>query len=454
MSLQLNTLFNPLFVDSDTTGLQNSAISSTDPHLKPTHTAAAIANEIFASQLKTLARESDYLSYQTKLLTFLEKTNSPWAKQWQSFCQHLNFLQIPKSEKLLLLQAASQCMHSPIEPGELAHLLALTTRLKSVSGVRLFKALFSAQVPPNERRLCHYLTVCRLLVELHEQPCLFKRLQENLPSLSKLIGVLQEMESVFLVAKYPERDIEETILRFGQRDDLIQFPLSPEELTKIKAEYLEVKACIQSLKKTPPLDIKESVKKYAVEWRDQHHLPAKHQFIAIIAETIRHFYKIAPYDTQLLSFLAIIDTPEKLKGRIAQIKTGEGKSTMIAMLTAYMACQGHFVDVVTSSSYLAVRDCEKYAPFYQALGLSVSHICERQPKQSHFHGQILYGTNTDFEFALLRDGLNHAELRYSKLNGQLQPRTFDVVIIDEVDNLFLDTALNSALMSIPGDEDL
>src|SRR5262249_25377511 len=157
------------------------------------------------------------------------------------------------------------------------------------------------------------------------------------------------------------------------------------------------------------------------------------QLIAIITETIRHHFKIAPHDTQILTLLALINVPEKLKGRIAQMKTGEGKSTMIAMHAAFIGCQSLFVDVVTSSSYLAIRDCEKYAPFFKALGLTTSHICHPRPSQSHFHGHILYGTNTDFEFAFLRDGLNRAELRYSKMNETLKPRTFDAVIVDEVD---------------------
>ena len=446
--MQINTIST----DSQNTTYPQSAAIANNPH-SPVQATAAIANNLFTSQLQALSLEPDYFSFQTKVLTFLEKNNPHDLKQWKSFCHHLNLLQIPKSEKLLLLQAASQCIHNPMEPGELAQLLVLTTHLKSVSGVRLFKALFSAQIPYEERCIRHYITACRLLIELHDQPALFKCLKDNLPHLSQLITVLQEMEAAYLTSKYPERDIEETISRFGQCDDLIQFPLSSEELVKIKAEYLEVKACIQTLKKTPPLDITEDVKKYAAEWRDQHNLSAKHHLIALIAETVRRIYKIAPYDTQLLSFLALLDTPEKLKGRIAQIKTGEGKSTMIAMLSVFMACQNHFVDVITSSSYLAVRDCEKYAPFYRVLGLSTSQICALHPEQHHFHSQILYGTNTDFEFALLRDGLSQAELRYSMLNGKLQHRTFDAAIIDEVDNLFLDTARNSALLSIPGHEE-
>jgi preprotein translocase subunit SecA len=92
--------------------------------------------------------------------------------------------------------------------------------------------------------------------------------------------------------------------------------------------------------------------------------------------------KILPYNTQILSILGLLSGDKKhLKGRIAQIRTGEGKSTIIAILSAYMALQGHFVDIITSSQYLARRDQEKYLGFYKMLGITSSHICENQPKK-------------------------------------------------------------------------
>ena len=169
---------------------------------------------------------------------------------------------------------------------------------------------------------------------------------------------------------------------------------------------------------------------------------------------IRRFYKIQPYDTQIIAFLALINEKSNAaRGCIAQIKAGEGKSTVFAMLVAYKAALGLFVDLITSSSYLATRDFQKYLSFLQALGLTSSHISHAHQKQHHFHAQILYGTNSDFEFALLRDGLNRKKLRYSyPLNqNKLTERTFDVVFIDEVDNMMLD-ATGAARMAIPGNE--
>lgn len=79
--------------------------------------------------------------------------------------------------------------------------------------------------------------------------------------------------------------------------------------------------------------------------------------LACLREGIRRCKKIQPYNTQILSILSILNgSKEKLKGRIAQVRTGEGKSTIIAILSAYMSLQGHFVDIITSSQYLAKRD--------------------------------------------------------------------------------------------------
>ena len=141
------------------------------------------------------------------------------------------------------------------------------------------------------------------------------------------------------------------------------------------------------------------------------------------------------------------------KGKLAQIKTGEGKSLIIAMLSLANALMGNFVDVITSTHYLAERDQLKFKKLYDAFGVSSSSITKRNPSKLDYNGIILYGTNTDFEFTLLFEGI----YKYKKLytvpldseDGTLIERTYDVAIVDECDNLFLDTAKNSARISHP-----
>jgi preprotein translocase subunit SecA len=103
--------------------------------------------------------------------------------------------------------------------------------------------------------------------------------------------------------------------------------------------------------------------------------------------------------------MAILSSSKSNKGKVAQIRTGEGKSTIIAILACYLGLLGDFVDVITSSHYLAIRDLNKYMVLYDCLGLSNSHICYNHLKKEAFRGQILYGTNTDFEFSMMRDDL-------------------------------------------------
>lgn len=174
--------------------------------------------------------------------------------------------------------------------------------------------------------------------------------------------------------------------------------------------------------------------------------------LAIIREVVRRCFGILPYNTQMISVLALLSQPEKSKGRVAQILTGEGKSTIIAVAACYLALRGDFVDIITSSHYLAVRDQKKNARLYEMLGLTSSHICYTQPIREHFNGQILYGTNTDFEFSLMRDALYGLELRRSPREGRLVKRTTESVIVDEVDNLLLDMALNSARLAVSAPE--
>ena len=134
------------------------------------------------------------------------------------------------------------------------------------------------------------------------------------------------------------------------------------------------------------------------------------------------------------------------KGRLGQILTGEGKSLIIAEIALISALMGEFVDIITSTSYLANRDQLKFKDLYKIFGISSNAITENNPSKEAYNGIILYGTNTDFEFTLLREGTNSEEKMFTVPLGQKVEirREFQTVIVDESDNLFIDTALNSA----------
>ena len=87
----------------------------------------------------------------------------------------------------------------------------------------------------------------------------------------------------------------------------------------------------------------------------------------------------------------------------------------MALISALM---GEFVDIITSTSYLAKRDQIKFKELYNIFGISSNSITENNPSKEAYNGIILYGTNTDFEFTLLREGTNSEEKMFTVPLGQ------------------------------------
>jgi len=172
----------------------------------------------------------------------------------------------------------------------------------------------------------------------------------------------------------------------------------------------------------------------------------------LLATLVRGFEEVMPFTTYLIQVLAIgsflihYTKENKNHGRIAQIKTGEGKSMIIAILALSNALMGYFVDVITSTHYLAERDQVEFKKLFSLFGVSSSHITKQNPLKEDYNGIILYGTNTDFEFTLLRERVFlQNKWRTQPLDqNHLVQRKYHVSIVDECDNPFLDTELNSA----------
>ena len=196
-------------------------------------------------------------------------------------------------------------------------------------------------------------------------------------------------------------------------------------------------------------------KEFGIKFKTNPNLDNLSKLISIIVLGVSSFLNLSPYLIQCLSvasfmlhYIDLKNNATKYKGKLAQIKTGEGKSLIIAMLSLANALMGNFVDVITSTHYLAERDQKKFKNFFLQFGISSSNIVKNNPSKSDYNGIIIYGTNTDFEFSLLREGIYKQKKLYtvpfdSKDNNLIE-RTYDVAIIDECDNLFLDTAKNSA----------
>ena len=130
-------------------------------------------------------------------------------------------------------------------------------------------------------------------------------------------------------------------------------------------------------------------------------------------------------------------------GRIAEMKTGEGK-TLVATMPAYLnALEGKGVHVVTVNGYLAQRDSEEMGKVHEFLGLSVGCILngmEKEEKRAAYNCDITYGTNNEFGFDYLRDNM----VLYA---DRMVQRELHYTIIDEVDSVLIDEARTPLIIS-------
>jgi hypothetical protein len=145
-------------------------------------------------------------------------------------------------------------------------------------------------------------------------------------------------------------------------------------------------------------------------------------------------------DVQQLALLTLLKSNDR--GMLAEIKTGEGKSTTCAMLTSIKVLQGETVDVITSSPILAMRDSEEWQGFYQLLGISSSHNVligyKKGPKECYTK-DVVYGDVASFQYDLLRDD-------YKALRTRAD-RPFGTAIVDEVDSMLVDDGAKIAKLS-------
>lgn len=276
----------------------------------------------------------------------------------------------------------------------------------------------------------------------------FNQQQFTLKQLDQSLDRIKEKGNWY---RFPEKNFNEVFREFsGVKGSDVSFPLSQKQLVLIFRQYKRCEQLRRVIKNSGLNYWIASVQKIRQSYINQ--LATIDDLLMLLAigrETLRFKYGIYPNTTQILTVLGLLAYPDQLKGRIAQVRTGEGKSMLITLLAFVCACQGKTVDIVSSSRYLAQRDAEKYAPFFKEFNITTSHICLDDPTEEHFRGQILYGTNYDFEFALMRDQMSPEQKRLWMMNGHATSRPFDVVIVDEVDNLFIDSALNSVRIAIP-----
>ncbi len=167
-----------------------------------------------------------------------------------------------------------------------------------------------------------------------------------------------------------------------------------------------------------------------------------HEAFAVVREAGWRAVKMRHFDVQLIGGMVLHS------GKIAEMRTGEGK-TLVATLPAYLnALSGKGVHVVTVNDYLANRDSEWMGKIYRFLGMSVGTIVHGpgdEHKQRQYAADITYGTNSEFGFDYLRDNMKYALSEYVQ-------RGNNYAIIDEVDSVLIDEARTPLIISGPAEE--
>src|SRR5882672_1540963 len=163
---------------------------------------------------------------------------------------------------------------------------------------------------------------------------------------------------------------------------------------------------------------------------------------AVVREAGRRFLNMRHFDVQLIGGMVLH------KGKIAEMKTGEGK-TLVATLPVYLnALAGKGVHVVTVNDYLAKRDSEWMGRIYKFLGLTVGvivHDLDDQERQASYGADITYGTNNEFGFDYLRDNMKF------RIDDCVQ-RVHNYAIVDEVDSILIDESRTPLIISGPSEE--
>ncbi|MCU1291868.1 MAG: protein translocase subunit secA, partial [Bryobacterales bacterium] len=163
---------------------------------------------------------------------------------------------------------------------------------------------------------------------------------------------------------------------------------------------------------------------------------------AVCREAGRRVLNMRHFDVQLIGGIVLH------RGKIAEMKTGEGK-TLVATLPSYLnGLAGKGVHVVTVNDYLARRDSEWMGRIHRFLGLTVGNIVhdlDENERRIAYNSDVTYGTNNEFGFDYLRDNMKF------RLEDYVQ-RDFNFAIVDEVDSILIDEARTPLIIAGPSEE--
>jgi preprotein translocase subunit SecA len=247
--------------------------------------------------------------------------------------------------------------------------------------------------------------------------------------------IIDKVVARFIGTKH-ERDIKR-IMPLVQAINALEpemQPLSDEQLAahtpRLKAQVAERMGAVAADDPEYPRVLQEALEEVLV--------PA----FALVREVARRKLNMRHFDVQLIGGVVLH------QGKIAEMKTGEGK-TLVATLPAYLnALAGNGVHIVTVNDYLARRDAEWMSPIYRTLGLTVGvivHDLDDAQRKVAYGADITYGTNNEYGFDYLRDNMKY------DLADCVQ-RRHQYSIVDEVDSILIDEARTPLIISGPAEE--
>ncbi len=276
--------------------------------------------------------------------------------------------------------------------------------------------------------------------KLNDIQTYLENFQKGRDNLKQFIKNLEQLVSVTLPPLDNKDDIKALMKRFKGDDPNVKFPLNEALLNNLEKRYLQIQMHCNEWQHCRMSELVN--KAYEIRQKNNFDEVDLNQLVAIGRLALRiKFFPIYLHPTQVLTVLGLL---EHQKGCISQVKTGEGKSMIVALMAFVLIMQKRDVHIISSSQPLAIRDQNKFSSFFEIFDINSSHICRDKRIADYFDANLLYGTANDYEFAIMEE-----MLYFSKLF----PRPFENTraIIDEVDNLTIDTALNAAHFAYPAE---
>ena len=218
---------------------------------------------------------------------------------------------------------------------------------------------------------------------------------------------------------------------------------SGREIEKLRKRAQEINALESSISSLSDAQLREKTQEFKKRLDEGQTLDdILNEAFAVCREASKRVLNMRHFDVQLMGGIVLH------QGRIAEMKTGEGK-TLVATLPVYLnALEGKGVHVITVNDYLAKRDMEQMSKLYGFLGLStgvIIHGLKDEERRQAYNADITYGTNNEFGFDYLRDNM----VTYKE---QMVQRNLNYAIVDEVDSILIDEARTPLIISGQGDK--